>query len=89
MPEDEKKKTDRKIVGINIGFFCLFSRHIFFFFDQNEIKKGLSVQRSVAQQFSFIGKKIQSVHVKGVLYQEMFTRRINTRMSHPKMSSKI
>ena len=36
------------------------------FFDQREIKKlSLSVQRSVVEQFSFTGKKVQSVHVNG------------------------
>ena len=37
------------------------------YFDQKElqIKMSLSVQRSVVEQFSFNGKKVQSVHVKG------------------------
>ena len=37
------------------------------FFDQKElqIKMSLSVQGSVVESFSFNGKKIQSVHVKG------------------------
>ena len=45
----------------------MYSDRIRKIFDQKElkIKMSLSVQRSVAEQFSFNGKKVQSVHIKG------------------------
>ena len=45
----------------------MYSDRIQKIFDQKElkIKMSLSVQRSVAEQFSFNGKKVLSVYIKG------------------------
>ena len=56
----------------SLSFLCLVTRYKNVF-DQREIKKmSLSVQHSVVEQFSFNGKKVQSVHVKG---EECFVSR--------------
>ena len=44
-----KKKNRQKNCGHKYRIFLLVFQTHFFFFDQNEIKKGLSVQHSVAQ----------------------------------------
>ena len=52
-------------MGIKTGFFVS-GDGIPKFFEENQINKmSLSVQRSVIEQFSFDGKKVHSVYVKG------------------------
>ena len=66
------------------------------FFDQKElqIKMSLSVQRSVVEQFSFNGKKVQSVHANGEeclvlrdVYMAIGYEEENVKKSHSKFSS--
>ena len=66
MPRLRARKKRQKNCGHkHEAFLCLMTRYKKKIYTRITKKISLSVQRSVLEQFSFNGKKIQSVHVNG------------------------